>query len=181
VAAAYEDELLEWLPDAITARLVAAHDGRDTASINAFCAAEGLSKTVVIAVTESGASICGAYLDPAWREEGESAHGGYLDPAWRMPAWARDNRKSFLFTLKNHAGVGPTKFPKKGSDPWAAYKWLGSDWHFGDAEGPYIYEGGNPGGGLGIHYEDVVGQGQAIFNGGQDFFRLARWELWQVA
>jgi hypothetical protein len=35
------------------------------ASINRFCdAAEGLSKTVVIAVTENGESICG-YLDPA--------------------------------------------------------------------------------------------------------------------
>jgi hypothetical protein len=37
------------------------------------------------------------------------------------------------------------------------------------------------GGGLGRYYKDVTGQGQAIFNGGQDSFRLARWELWQVA
>jgi hypothetical protein len=27
----------------------------------------------------------------------------------------------------------------------------------------------------------VVGQGQAIFNGGLDFLTLARWELWQIA
>jgi hypothetical protein len=32
-----------------------------------------------------------------------------------------------------------------------------------------------------LYYRDVVGQGQAIFNGGRDFFRLVRWELWQVA
>jgi hypothetical protein len=76
MAAAYEDRLLEWLPDVETARLVAAHDGRDTATLNAFCdAAEGLSKTVVIVVTENGESICVAYLDPAWRER----------------AWAEDN------------------------------------------------------------------------------------------
>jgi hypothetical protein len=70
LAAAFEDQLMEWLPEAETARLVAKHDGRDIPSLNAFCdAADGLSKTVVIAVTESGGSICGAYLDPAWRED----------------------------------------------------------------------------------------------------------------
>jgi hypothetical protein len=155
------------MPDAKTAKLVASHDGRDIASINAFCAAaEGLSKTVVIAVTENGGSIC----------------GGYLDPAWREGAWAEDNSKSFLFTLKNHAGIGPTKFPKKGGDSGAAAKRRDFGWSFGNWEGPYIYKDGNPWcDGLGTSYEDVVGQGQGIFNGGQVFFRLARWELWQIA
>jgi hypothetical protein len=167
MAAAYEDQLLEWLPDATTARLVAEHDGRDIASINAFCdAAEGLSKTVVIAVNENGESIC----------------GGYLEPAWKEGAWSRDGIQSFLFTLKNPAGVGPTKFPKTGSNSYAAAKARDNCWRFGGWEGPYIWKGGHPGyGGLGSFYEDVVGQGQAIFNGGQDFFRLARWELWQIA
>jgi hypothetical protein len=165
IAAEFEDQLFEWPPEAKTARWVAAHDGRDVASINAFCdAADGLARTVVIAVTENGESICGAYLDPAWRER----------------AWAEDGSKSFLFTLKNHAGVGPAKFPKKGSDPWAAFKLRGNYWHFG-WEGPYAIKDGNPGSGLGYSYQDVVGQGQAIFNGGQAFFRLGRWELWQVA
>jgi hypothetical protein len=166
MAEMFEDELLVWLPEAKTAKLIAVHDGRDIASINAFCdAADGLSKTVVIAVTENGKSICGAYLDSAWREG----------------AWAGDSRKSFLFTLKNHAGVGRTKFPKKGGDSYAAFKGRDFGWHFGIWEGLYIFKGGNPGGRLGTSYEDVVGQGQAIFNGVQDFFRLARWELWQVA
>jgi hypothetical protein len=168
MAAAYEDELLEWLPEAADkTRLIAAHDGRDIASLNAFCdAAEGLSKTVVIAVTENGESICGGYLDPAWKENG----------------YAEDSSESFLFTLKNHAGVGPTKFPKKGCDSRAATKSRGYSWFFGSWEGPYIYWYGNPAvGGLGFHYHDVVGRGQAIFNGGEDFFRLARWELWQIA
>jgi hypothetical protein len=167
MAAAFEEELLEWLPEAKSARLVASHDGRDIASLNAFCeAAEGLSKTVVIAVNENGESICGGYFDPTWRES-----SSIPDPS-----------ESFLFTLKNHAGVGPTKFPKKCGNPYAAAKLRRNWWCFGNCEGPYIYKGGNPGcGGLGSFYEDVVGQGQAIFNGGQDFFRLARWELWQVA
>jgi hypothetical protein len=47
MAAAYEEQLLEWLPEAKTAGLVASHDGRGIASLNAFCdAADGLSKTV---------------------------------------------------------------------------------------------------------------------------------------
>jgi hypothetical protein len=116
MAAAFEDQLLKWLPDVDTARLVAAHDGRDIASLNAFCdAADGLSKTVVIAVNSNCESICGGYLAPAWRED----------------AWAHDDSKSFLFTLKNHAGVGPTKFPKKGSDSEAAYMSRNYSWHFG--------------------------------------------------
>jgi hypothetical protein len=128
-------------------------------------AAEGLSKTVVVAATENGESMCGAYLDSAW-----------------MEGYARDSGKSFLFTLKNHAGVGPTKFPKMGSDSFAAFKQRGYSWYFGDWEGPYIDEGGDPGyGGLGRCYGDVIGQGRAIFNGGQDFFRVSRWELWQIA
>jgi hypothetical protein len=74
------------------------------------------------------------------------------------------------------------KFPKKGGDSYAAYKGRNYSWYFGNWEGPYVYRGGNPGGGgLGRYYEDVVGQGQAIFNGGQGFFRLGRWELWQIA
>jgi hypothetical protein len=82
----------------------------------------------------------------------------------------------------NHAGVVPTKFPKRNSDSCAAYKRRGYGWYFGTWEGPYIYRDGTPlCGGLGSHYQDVVGQGQAIFNGGQDFFQLARWELWQIA
>jgi hypothetical protein len=28
---------------------------------------------------------------------------------------------------------------------------------------------------------DMAGKGNAIFDDGQDFFRLARWELWQFS
>jgi hypothetical protein len=92
-------------------------------------ASDGLSKTVVLAVNENGKSIC----------------GGYLEPAWRVGAWAEDNSKSFLFMLKNHAGVGPTKFPMNGSNSYAAYMKRGHDWRFGNWEGPYVYRHGNPG------------------------------------
>jgi hypothetical protein len=108
--------------------------------------------------------------------------GAYLDPAWMEGAYAQDNSRSFLFTLMNHAGVGPTKFPKKGSDSCAAYKRRGNEWSFGNWERPYVFKGENPGcRGLCSNYQDVVGRDQAIFNGGQDFFRLTRWELWRIA
>jgi hypothetical protein len=77
--------------------------------------------------------------------------------------------------------VGPTKFPEKGTDSNAACKARDNQWRFGYWDGPSIYHAGNPGHGPCESYQDVVGLGQAIFNGGQDFFRLARWELWQVA
>jgi hypothetical protein len=89
-------------------------------------------------------------------------------------AYAPDGSKSALFTLKNRAGVEPTKFPKKGNDSWAAFLKHDACWYFGDAEGPCVFSGGDARGGPGFFCEDVVGQGQAIFNGGQDFFRLAR-------
>jgi hypothetical protein len=77
-------------------------------------------------------------------ENGKSICGGYLEPAWRERVYAPDSIKSFLFTLKNHAGVAPTKFPKKGSDSCAAFKWRDYGWFFGFWEGPYVFEGGNP-------------------------------------
>jgi hypothetical protein len=122
---------------------VGRHDGRDIASINAFCdAADGLSETVVIAVTGNGESIC----------------GGYLDSAWREGDWILDNGRSgrrFLFTLNNHAGSARRRGairtrPSSGATAYCL---------FGRWEGPYIFEGGNPGGGLGFRSEDVVGGG----------------------
>jgi hypothetical protein len=55
MAAACENQLVERLPEGKTANPVAPHDGRDAAGLNAFCdVAEGLSRTVVVAVTENG-------------------------------------------------------------------------------------------------------------------------------
>jgi hypothetical protein len=72
----------------------------------------------VLAVTENGESICRGPLDPAWWER----------------VWAEDTSKSFLFTLKNHPGIGPMKFPMKGSDLCAAYKQRDWSWYFGSGD-----------------------------------------------
>ena len=106
MAAPYWSKLKEWLPDMNSIKLLAKFDGHSQASIDAFLAAAvGRARTLTFIETENGGSICGAYLDPAWVVKG----------------WTNDpGRKSFLFTLKNHLGVVPTKFPKKATE-WAAH------------------------------------------------------------
>jgi hypothetical protein len=105
LAAEYSGELAEWLPGATEARLVARHDGRDVASVNAFVdAAKGRAHTLTFVETENCGSICGGYLDVAWAE------GSVSD----------SDRRSFIFTLKNPLGMLPTKFTQKRSE-YVAY------------------------------------------------------------
>jgi hypothetical protein len=164
MAAAYEEELSEWLPGATGFRLVARRESRGAASVNAFIdAAKGRAKTLTFVETENGGSICGGYLDVPWVEDG----------------WANDpGRRSFIFTLRNHLGVPPTKFAQK-RDYWVAYAWRDSRFRFGDGEGFVVCQG-DPTLWNGQAYE-APGQGVTLFNGDEGgVFRAARWELWEV-
>jgi hypothetical protein len=106
MAAPYWEQLRGWLPEATEVRLMAKHEGRDATSVRAFVdAAKGRAKTLTFVETEGGGSICGGYLDVAW-VEGVPVR----DPG----------RRSFIFTLKNHLAVLPTKFAQKREDQ-AAY------------------------------------------------------------
>jgi hypothetical protein len=59
VAAEFSEELCEWLSEATVLSLVAKHEGRDLASLNAFVdAAKGRAKTLTFVETENGGSIC---------------------------------------------------------------------------------------------------------------------------
>jgi hypothetical protein len=165
MAAGYSEQLREWLPDTTAVTLVARHEGHSTASVNAFIeAAEGRAKTLTFVKTENGDSICGGYLDVAW-VEGQRAY----DPG----------RRSFIFTLRNHLGVPPTKFAQGRAEESAAYMRCDDRVYFGLAEGFYIWDKdaclSN-----GWTY-DSVKQGPALFCGnGCGSFRAGRWELWQV-
>jgi hypothetical protein len=164
MAAAYSDELREWLPDAMDVKLVAKHEGHDAASVKAFIgAAKGRPKTLTFVQTENGGSICGGYLDVAWVEGGHAC-----DPGGR----------SFIFTLKNHLGVPPMAFWQKRGDR-AAY--MSSDRvSFGDGgEGFAIWPGSWT---LGSGPTYMVSREEvALFNGdGGGAFHAARWELWAV-
>jgi hypothetical protein len=163
-AAAYAAELREWLPTVAEVRLVARHEGRDVASVNAFVdAARGRAKTLTFVETENGGSICGGYLDVPWLGDG----------------YAKDpNGRSFIFTLRNHLGVPPTKFAQR-RDGYVAYTRCGDCLCFGDMEGFAVYRCDiilrN-----GRTYESP-GQGSTIFNGDEGgVFLAARWELWEV-
>jgi hypothetical protein len=167
MATGYSDQLREWLPGATELRLVAKHEGRDAASVNAFIdAANGKAKTLTFVETENGRSICGGYLDVAWVEGGRVSDQG---------------RGSFIFTLRNHLGVPPTKFVQK-LDEGTAYMRRGVRFHFGMTQGFAVCSG--VAGLISGWAYDAPRQGPAIFNGDRDLyscdFRAARWELWEI-
>jgi hypothetical protein len=133
--------------------------------VNAFIdAAQGRAKTLTFVETENGGSVCGGYLDVPWVRD------GYVDDP---------GRRSFIFTLRNHLGVPPTKFTQKRDDR-AARAWRGPFFFcFGNSEG-FIVCQGYPTLYSGYAYE-APAQGVALFHGdGGGVFRAARWELWEV-
>jgi hypothetical protein len=164
MAAAYSEELVAWLPEATGLRLVAKCEGRGWASVHAFIdAANGRAKTLTFVETENGRSICGGYLDVAWV-------GGcsVKDPG----------RRSFIFTLRNHLEVPPTRFEQK-RDEYAAFM---ERWHafcFGFDEGFRVSPDARR-----LQSDGTYGapdQGVALFNGDDSGrFRAARWELWEI-
>jgi hypothetical protein len=161
MAAAYSEEVHEWLGEATGIELVARHEGRDVTSVNAFVdAAKDLTRTLTFVETENGGSVCGGYLEVAWVD------GVYVnDPG----------RRSFIFTLKNHLGVPPTKFAQRRIE-CAAYMSRDNNFYFGYGEGFMVWHGDTS---L-IHgraYE-APGQGATLFHGSAGgVFRAARWEL----
>jgi hypothetical protein len=174
IAAEYSNELREWLPQATEVRLVSKHEGRGAASVNAFvAAAKGRARTLTFVETENGGSICGGYLDVAWVD------GDYVtDP----------DRRSFIFTLKNHLGHPPTRFAQK-RDEKAAYMRHDDTFYFGFGEGFMVWDDDTE---LTSDQTYVAPrQGPALFCGGSmrrgyeaEFcaaeFYAARWDLWQV-
>jgi hypothetical protein len=164
MVAEYSEELQEWLPEATELRLVARHEGRDVVSVNAFIdAATGRAKTLTFVETENGLSVCGGYLDIAWREDRRPSDFG---------------TRSFIFTLKNPLGVLPTKFAQKRGDS-AAFMGRNNCFYFGNGEGFIVHQYNQ------TLYSDCTyeapGQGVGLFNGdGGGVFRAARWELWEV-
>jgi hypothetical protein len=166
MAQPYVNKLKEWLPWMRKARLLLKGSGRDTASVNAFTgAAKGHSKTITFVETENGGSICGGYLEAAWVESGYAN-----DPS----------RRSFLFTLKNHLSVPPTKFAQKQDERVARMKPGGDVW-WGQCEGWIIWSSDTD---LLSNetFEEAPGEGAALFCGdGGWMFGAGRWELWQLS
>jgi hypothetical protein len=166
IAAEYSVELEEWLPEAAELRLIARHEGRDLASVNAFIgAAKGRSKTVTFVETENSGSICGGYLDVAWVDG-------------RHPNDPHAGTRDFIFRLRNQFGMPPTKFGRKRGGS-AAFTDRNDCFCFGGVEG-FIVCPRDHRLNVGQAYEAPC-NGVALFCGdGGGVFRAARWELWQA-
>jgi hypothetical protein len=164
IAAGYAEQVREWLTGTTEMKLIARRGGGRGGSVNAFiAAAKGRAKTLTFVETENGRSICGGYLDVAWVEGGFAS-----DP----------ERRSFVFTLKNHFGVPPTRFAQK-RDGCAASMIRNVDVVFGTREGFMISRVAWQLS-TGLTYE-APAQGAALFDGdGGGLFRLGQWELWEV-
>jgi hypothetical protein len=168
MAADFEEVLQEWLPETTTATLLAKHEGRDKASINAFIdAAVGHQKTLTFVQTENGESICGSFLAPAWDIGDEGI--------------TRDaRRESFMFTLKNSLGVLPKTFAMAAGETQAARLCRDVGAGCGIRDGWEIFDFDSPMPN-GNRYE-APAQGTALFHADdRGVFRCGRWELWQTA
>jgi hypothetical protein len=88
--------------------------------------------------------------------------------------------RTFLFTLRNHLSVTPTKFPCQ--SPWNTV-YLCRDRYViftAGSWGMHIAPGTHTD--MSVYgYEDTAGMGGEIFCGDGSGFRAARWELWEIA
>ncbi len=93
------EKITEWLASAgktSEPKLLyrASRDGWDASDFHRMCDGKGATVTVV---KSSDGYIFGGYTDVAWEQNG----------VWKSSA------ESFLFSLKDHEGVGPVKMPIK--------------------------------------------------------------------
>jgi hypothetical protein len=162
MAEAYSGILKEWRPELTNTTLIVRGTGHDVKAVNAFIdAALGHANTFTFMETECGKSICGGFLARPW------ALGDVKDP----------EQGSFLFTLKNHLGRTPMKFPKKANGR-AACALRGIVVGF-DNSGMFLCDSGGSPSGWGSGF-DTMGCDFSFITGGQFSFRAGRWEIWET-
>jgi hypothetical protein len=169
----FEEAIRGFLPKMSKASLLASHHGCDKVSLGAFlAAAPGQTCTMVFIAMTNGNSICGGYLHPAWRN---TTDAGYIGDA---------EGKSFIFTLRNHLGVPPTKF-EVSDKSHAALLENSPYFTFGGCDirvGPSDHCSNYP-----DRYANPLGHGGSLFAGegakgrGSANLGVARWELWKIA
>ena len=106
-----KEKITEWLASAgktSEPKLLyrASRDGWSASDFHRMCDGKGATVTVV---KSSGGYIFGGYTDVAWSGEAEDSHEDSNDVVQVF----KSSTESFLFSLKDHEGIGPVKMPIK--------------------------------------------------------------------
>jgi len=108
--------------------------------------------------------------------------GGYSEVEWKSREDKAISDKSFLFTLKNIHGIGPTKFDKK-KDITVIYRYSCHGPTFGGGHDLYICNYSNTikssYSNIGNSYIDTTGKGITLF-AGSHYFTTKEIEVYQV-
>jgi len=121
-----EEKITEWLKSAgktSEPKLLyrASRDGWGASDFHRMCDGKGATVTVV---KSSGGYIFGGYTEVAWSGVAWSGGVGY-----------KSSTESFLFSLKDHAGVGPVKMPiKSDQTDYAVYHHSNNGLFFGNID-----------------------------------------------
>jgi hypothetical protein len=126
----------------------------------------GQARTILIAKTTNGLSLCGGYLESAWQE------GFVKDPT----------HKSFVFTLENHPKISPTQFPMNGSDEKAGYVNTVDPCFGFYSDGWTLIVYNKPcAASYFVGYQDTLdGRGPAVIRGGEKNYQIGAFEVWAI-
>ena len=164
-----DEKITEWLASAgktSEPKLLyrASRDGWSASDFHRMCNGKGATVTVV---KSSGGYIFGGYTDVAWGERG----------GWKSSA------ESFLFSLKDHAGIGPVKMPiKSGKRAVCHHSFSGPS--FGRGDDLCVDSNANANNSsscnVGNTYDLPSNTNDPQFLTGSEYFTVSEWEVFLV-
>ena len=127
-----------------------------------------------------GPTIC------LFKNEKDNIFGAYASISWTSNSSYYAANGSFLFTLTNIYGIGPTKFPNNQNYDNAVYHNSGYGPTFGGNHDLYIsgncLNNNSSSSELGYYYSDILGKGNSIFSGNNNSnsFKLKEIEVFKL-
>ena len=127
-----------------------------------------------------GPTIC------LFKNEKDNIFGAYASISWTSNSSYYAANGSFLFTLTNIYGIGPTKFPNNQNYDNAVYHNSGYGPTFGGNHDLYIssncLNNNSSSSELGYSYSDILGKGNSIFSGNNNSnsFKLKEIEVFKL-
>ena len=126
-----------------------------------------------------GPTIC------LFKNEKGNIFGGYSSISWTNSGGYHSAPESFLFTLINIHGIGPTKFPNSRTND-SVYHSISYGPIFGGGHDICIFSdytnNNNSNSGFPYSYQDTLGKGKSIFTGDNNNgnFRLKEMEIFKL-